>query len=288
MWTRTYRRIWRLALVTIVISSGSAEAQNLLTNPDFDLDPTNPANGWIVNGTGLLSHSLGTGDPAPPSARVDTTGPQWLDLHQCVEVDPGAAYDFWARSYTHTSYGSSSNSVSVSFFSTADCSSGLILNVPTEHNLFPNWSLRWSHEVVAPPGASSARIELAADGADAEMDISWDDVMLRVSPPLFADGFESGSTNGWSASVPGSGDPTELQCIDSGDWTLVLVGEWSGQYFCRPAEGPCEQGFLQRTDTEGSCEAKQGCVFDPGFCYCPPDLVCFCGGGPPPQCVESP
>lgn len=104
---------------------------------------------------------------------------------------------------------------------------------------------------------------------------------------IFADGFESGHTDAWSASVSNSGDLTELQCINSAESTLILVGEMTGEYMCRPSEGSCEPGFRQRTDTEESCEAKKGCVFIPGFCYCSPDLVCFCGGGPPPQCVEG-
>jgi len=160
-------------------------------------------------------------------------------------------------------------------------------NLTTDSLSFPNWDWRWSYDVVAPPGAASARIELSADSGDAEMDISWDNVMMRPTPPFFADGFESGSTIGWSATVAVSGDLAELQCINSGESTLILVGEAPGVYVCRAAEGPCEQGFRQRIDTAEMCEAKEGCVFDPGFCYCPPDLVCFCGGGPPPQCVES-
>jgi len=104
---------------------------------------------------------------------------------------------------------------------------------------------------------------------------------------IFADGFESGDTSAWSALAPRCGDLTELQCINSGECTFILLGEMTGDYVCRPAEGPCEPGFRQRSDTAESCEAKEGCSLIPGVCYCPPDLVCFCGGGPPPQCMES-
>jgi hypothetical protein len=115
-------------------------------------------------------------------------------------------------------------------------------------------------------------------------DIGADEFMAEL---IFADGFESGSTSAWSAMVPRCDDLTELQCIDSGECTLILVSEMTGEYACRPAEGLCEPGFLQRSDTAQSCEAREGCSFVPGVCYCPPDLVCFCGGGLPPQCVES-
>jgi hypothetical protein len=72
-----------------------------------------------------------------------------------------------------------------------------------------------------------------------------------------------------------------------------------GQYHCRAAQGPCEEGLLQ-TDRR-ACEAVAGCTFDPGQCYCPfpgygatqvPDRkddqeagACACGGGPPPRCL---
>jgi hypothetical protein len=77
----------------------------------------------------------------------------------------------------------------------------------------------------------------------------------------------------------------ELACIDSADCTLA-VAEGSREYFCRDAEGPCETGFRQRGDGADACEAKPGCRFVPGRCYCSPDVTCICGGGPPPQCVE--
>lgn len=78
----------------------------------------------------------------------------------------------------------------------------------------------------------------------------------------------------------------EMQCITSDDCTLILVAEERG-YLCRPAEGPCERGFQQRDGSAESCEAKAGCHFVPGHCYCSPDVTCICGGGPPPQCVEG-
>jgi hypothetical protein len=79
---------------------------------------------------------------------------------------------------------------------------------------------------------------------------------------------------------------TELACIDSVDCTLA-VADGSPEYFCRDAEGPCETGFRQRGDGADACEAKPGCRFVPGRCYCSPDVTCICGGGPPPQCVEN-
>jgi hypothetical protein len=95
--------------------------------------------------------------------------------------------------------------------------------------------------------------------------------------------------NGPTSPRPGApstrcGTLGESQCILAAQCTLVLVGETPSSYVCRSAQNPCEAGFIQRTGTEESCEEKEGCLFEPGMCYCPPDLVCVCGGGPPPQC----
>jgi hypothetical protein len=80
---------------------------------------------------------------------------------------------------------------------------------------------------------------------------------------------------------------TELACIDSDRCTLAVTEDGSREYVCREAAGPCETGFRQRGNDADACEAKSGCRFVPGRCYCSPDVTCICGGGPPPQCVES-
>lgn len=81
---------------------------------------------------------------------------------------------------------------------------------------------------------------------------------------------------------------SEEECIDSAACTLEHLGA-HGKYACREARGRCETGFRQGGggDIRQACESKPGCTFKPGSCYCPPRLSCFCGGGPPAQCVES-
>jgi hypothetical protein len=67
----------------------------------------------------------------------------------------------------------------------------------------------------------------------------------------------------------------------------VQTGE-HGKYICRAAVGRCEIGFRQAGDGDikKDCESKAGCEFKWANCYCPPNLNCTCGGGPPAQCVE--
>lgn len=78
---------------------------------------------------------------------------------------------------------------------------------------------------------------------------------------------------------------TELQCIKSSECTLSPVE--INKYICRAATGKCELDFIQFENSKQSCETKQGCKYVPGNCYCPPDMLCRCGGGPPPKCVEQ-
>jgi hypothetical protein len=77
---------------------------------------------------------------------------------------------------------------------------------------------------------------------------------------------------------------TELQCINSADCTLHQLGATVAGYVCKAAADLCEKGFKQKSGTRADCESKDGCVFIPQNCYCAPDVICRCGGGPPSQC----
>jgi hypothetical protein len=77
---------------------------------------------------------------------------------------------------------------------------------------------------------------------------------------------------------------TEFQCINAPDCTLHHRSTTGGDYSCEASANTCEQGFKQKTDTRADCESKAGCIFVPQICYCAPDLLCRCGGGPPSQC----
>lgn len=84
---------------------------------------------------------------------------------------------------------------------------------------------------------------------------------------------------------------SELECISSPECKVVLqqYEPFKYKYVCRKNLDRCEDGFIQRTGTKESCEAKSGCTFQPGNCYCPPEpgLECRCGGGAPRMCREG-
>jgi hypothetical protein len=175
-----------LAAITLLVAP--VAAQNLLTNPDFDLDPTVLANGWSTTGTGALLWNDGKGDPSPPSARTDQSGTERMILFQCVAIVGGASYNFSARSYTHASTGPATNGVSLSVFPTVDCSGDPIENVPTNQESFPNFALRERIGYVTPGNARSARIELLSDANGTMNDISWDNIMVDGPPVPVEDG----------------------------------------------------------------------------------------------------
>ena len=84
------------------------------------------------------------------------------------------------------------------------------------------------------------------------------------------------------------GDMGELECINSTACKLEQLAP-HGKYVCRESLGRCEHGFRQsgEGDIQKLCEANAGCVFQSASCYCPPNLQCACGGGPPAQCRAS-
>ena len=86
------------------------------------------------------------------------------------------------------------------------------------------------------------------------------------------------------ASAQSCDELTELRCIAAAECTLHQVADAGNGYVCKVAANMCEHGFKQKSGTRSDCESKTGCVFVPQSCYCAPDVICFCGGGPPSQC----
>jgi hypothetical protein len=71
------------------------------------------------------------------------------------------------------------------------------------------------------------------------------------------------------------------KCRDTAGCFLDYSGQPDG-YSCRAAKNDCERA----TSSGGmsTCQAMSSCTWEPGSCYCPEGMLCFCGGGPPPTC----
>jgi hypothetical protein len=181
---------WKVLLI-LVLGVSTAAAENLIVNSNFDLDPTDPANGWVASGTGSFSWNQSSGDPALPSARTDQTGDESMVLYQCIAVTGGMTVDFSARSFTHASVGAATNGVTFSVYANDDCTGEPIETVATTTTTFPSWALRERLGYVIPANALSARIELSSAANGNQNYISWDDVIVST-PSVPVDGEDWG------------------------------------------------------------------------------------------------
>ncbi len=75
---------------------------------------------------------------------------------------------------------------------------------------------------------------------------------------------------------------THRACLDSEECSLVMNDQ--KVLVCNRSMNHCDAGFVQRSDTKQSCEAKQGCVYVSEPCTCPPDTACICDENQLPQC----
>lgn len=96
-------------------------------------------------------------------------------------------------------------------------------------------------------------------------------------------GFASGSIESSNTVAISCQQLSEQACFSSAACTLTKDNNTKG-YQCRPAKDHCELLFRQSDDTRETCEAKDGCEYVPASCYCPPGVICICGGGEPAQC----
>ncbi len=93
-----------------------------------------------------------------------------------------------------------------------------------------------------------------------------------------------------------------VSCVGSSDCMLSSIANQTASMCTTPVDR-CQIGFRQSIlDATGQtidnelqqvtiqqCKARIGCAYVPAEqCYCPPDVVCVCGGGAPPTCVEMP
>ncbi len=87
------RRIYQVGLLLLALSAGRAQAQNLVSNPNFDASLA----GWTQLPSGSWQFDSTHGSPDPGSALGTNTSSQanfGFTLHQCLTVTPGRVYRF--------------------------------------------------------------------------------------------------------------------------------------------------------------------------------------------------
>jgi len=170
--------LWKILTIVVLLATPSL-AQNLLQNPDFDLDPTIPGNGWDIIGTGIFEWLPNDGYPAAPSVAMDQVADESMILCQCAPVVGGEEYNFSSYSYTPSSYGGATNGVYLSTYSTPDCSGIPIETVKADQASAPDWYFRERVGYIVPGSAMSAKIELRSVANGGRNNICWDHVVLE-------------------------------------------------------------------------------------------------------------
>jgi len=193
-------------LISAVLVSPRASAQNLLVNPDFNVD----VSGWT--GPGVWDTPDAFGSPSSGSATwLNTFGAGGaLYVMQCVELDP------WIEAYDLAGYGfvpsvqpgSGYTYLSVAFFSDPGCNT-YITGFSTAHSaVLDAWTLLgftgWT-----PNGAASAQIAVGNQKtAPGDFQVWGDAIFFGGNPDvIFGDGFQSGDTSEWSAVAGGTRAP---------------------------------------------------------------------------------
>ncbi len=186
-----------------------ADPANLLANGHFDCSLVD----WIVSETvpGAVSYSTEDVDDSSLSGSAEifnpsvTGTPESFSLAQCVAVQAEAAVGVDASTRLAAAPGVFvSFTESCEFFNLAACSGsslGVALNTLLLQDTGGNW-LSVGGQFTAPVSAASALCIFQYTSSTGQaFDAFLDDTVLGGSL-IFADGFESGDTSAWSASVP--------------------------------------------------------------------------------------
>jgi len=189
----------------------------------FRVDPTNLlANGhldcglgsWSISETIPSSVTASTVDADDStlsgSALVSNTSAtgvtESFSLGQCVVVGPTLLYSMSRVIRLDADPGITVTvSMDCEYFDTAGCG-GVSLGFTQDSTPIQDTSGLWEHVLqsgVTPTGAISAMCRSAFETADGSVFDAWiDQLAMKDATFIFADGFESGSTNAWSNQAP--------------------------------------------------------------------------------------
>jgi len=203
-------RILALLVVLLCCPSGPAQAQNLLTNPDFDgpggLDLWAVQTGSMV--LGADSGSCTTSGAIDATSGLSGGGDQgfWITSQQCIVVDPVTTPVMQVAGMYRTT-ASIYSRIYLQVFSDTECLT------PTGFSsfVFGGTSAAWNRiagAVAIDSPTTSVRVYVESyvqtSGGPA-FTVQWDRLYFGVLPEIFLDDFEfeSGSSCRWSNVVGG-------------------------------------------------------------------------------------
>ena len=209
MWARATRRVWRFLLALLMVTAGSADAQNLLTNPNFDSD----LSGWteLPDSYGDCAWDLANlSGPGSGCANClnDKSGLMQtrFSLKQCVSGVGGNRIFAEAHHLVPCGQGGSGVVRLRLFYMYADGSS---VQLPSDCDADGYECAVWNRSLCpdeyVPPTTDFVCVILEVSKAvpDGAFRAAFDEIIL-APVSIFADGFEdSGDTVAWSTTIGG-------------------------------------------------------------------------------------
>ena len=177
-----------------------------IVNPSFD----DGLDGWSNESSSGTSVHHGGIDVAGSALSgsvevVSVGGVSTASVDQCVAIDGGSGLRFgaWSRA-SGASAGSPDASVLLEFFADAECSGGVIGTARSGVVIGAHDWLPVSGVASAPSGTVATRLALTLQSSAGVAFIAhWDEAFVDGDADVvFADGFETGAAQGWSAVSP--------------------------------------------------------------------------------------
>lgn len=197
----------RKTILVLLVSllAGTLSAQNMVVNPDFDLN----ADGWVI--LPAASWTSFDRENSPDSGSVffansGTGNGGYTFASQCIEL-PVLEDGYIFGAFLYIAPGSTTGGISYSslwWYSGSGCSSFITADSSTQISNTGVWTISRASGV-PPGGTQSALITFTNQRyGDGSFDVYVDSAFLEPAR-IFSNGFESSDTCGWDASVGKSG-----------------------------------------------------------------------------------
>lgn len=190
-----------LASLLAALGTLSAEAQNLLANPEFDVDGSS----WSYT-TGSFTEMTDDADGCANSYALESfygsgTAEYEVNLGQCVTVTPGAP--IVGRARLATLFGNADCYVAIRFFSDNPCTSAVAGGgAPPLAGVGSPWVVLSSAEFTVPGNASGAKLEIWCGATFAGFYLLTDRAYLGSPAEVFRENHEIGETCRWTDTEP--------------------------------------------------------------------------------------
>ena len=201
--TRSMFMINAVLILTMTAIAMPAIAQNLVVNPNFDVDTA----GW--DGPGVFDpHDVDSSPTSGSSTYINTSAGTagFVFARQCIALDP-ADIGFDVSAWTYVASGQPAAGyarVSLVWYTDTQCSAFLTAHALPQSGDFDVWE-RSVGQVFVPHTAQSVRIMVVNQKFGAgDFQVFFDAVTLEPNQTMiFNDSFETGSLDAWSAASQG-------------------------------------------------------------------------------------